>query len=117
MIAIMNTMLLPCVDLDFMLLYTDIGHDNPKQASIINSKICIYSSPFFVFFYYILDKKKSKIYNFYENDRLYLLRSFYGYTKIKIFLCYGTIRTYYARFGNIAYFSAFVNASNTIVGI
>lgn len=70
--ATMKTTLLPCVDLDFMLLYTDIGHDNPKQASIMNSKICIYFSPFLFFLYYTLDKKKSKIYNFYENNRLRL---------------------------------------------
>lgn len=37
-----NTQLFPFVDLDVMLLYTEIGHEMPKHISIILSNIdCI----------------------------------------------------------------------------
>ena len=62
-IAIINIKLLPLVDLDLILLITEIGQEIPKQTSIINSKICI-KTPFFLLNYYnytiLVKKSKTK---------------------------------------------------------
>ena len=46
MIAMIKTTLLPFVDLDRMLLNTEIGQDMPKHMSMMISKICIPCSSF-----------------------------------------------------------------------
>ena len=65
MIAIVNTTDFPFVDLDVMLLYTEIGQETPKQISIILSKTVTMifllcggnARPFFVRYHYTLDKR------------------------------------------------------------
>jgi len=41
MIAMIKTTLLPFVDFERMLLYTEMGQDIPKHMSMMISKICI----------------------------------------------------------------------------